>query len=86
VVTSTIVGLASESRIAGGNGEKWVRRALAVLLIGLGAMVGGFSLKVNAWLGTLVCSLIIALVAICGEVLRRRIAAREEREATAPAP
>lgn len=66
VVTSTMVGLASESRLAGGAGDKWPRRLLAVLGILGGALVGALTLQVNLWLGVLVTAVIIGSVTIVG--------------------
>nr|WP_240674821.1 YoaK family protein [Cellulomonas endophytica] len=45
VVTSTLTGLAADSRLAGGSGEGWARRGLAVVLILLGAGVGALALR-----------------------------------------
>lgn len=51
VVTSTITGLASESRLAGGDGARSARKALAVLSIACGAVVGGILHRFGAsWL------------------------------------
>ena len=72
VVTSTIVGLASESRLAGGSGDKWTRRALAILGILVGALVGALTLQVNLWLGVLLTAVIIGAVATTGHVTRHR--------------
>jgi len=66
VVTSTMVGLASESRLAGGAGDKWPRRLLAVLGILVGALVGALTLQVNLWLGVVVTAVIIGSVTIVG--------------------
>src|SRR5699024_1530375 len=51
VVTSTIVGLGSDSRLAGGNSVRWVRRFLAVVLILVGALAGAATLMLNQWIG-----------------------------------
>ncbi|WP_101588390.1 YoaK family protein [Brevibacterium jeotgali] len=72
VVTSTMVGLASESRLAGGSGDKWPRRLLAVLGILTGASVGALTLQVNLWLGVLVTAIIIGAVTIVGHRSRHR--------------
>ncbi|WP_285114101.1 YoaK family protein [Leifsonia sp. fls2-241-R2A-40a] len=47
VVTSTITGLAADSVLAGGSGQPWRRRAAAVVLIALGALVGALLLRLN---------------------------------------
>jgi len=65
VVTSTITALASESRLAGGTSKFWVRRALAIALILLGAVAGGTVLHWHLWLGlALSAALTTAVVAI----------------------
>ncbi|WP_100348624.1 YoaK family protein [Luteimicrobium subarcticum] len=45
VVTSTLTGLAADSQLAGGDGQHWPRRLLAVVLILLGACVGALLVK-----------------------------------------
>jgi uncharacterized membrane protein YoaK (UPF0700 family) len=45
VVTSTLAGLAADSRLAGGTGAAWRRRAGAVVLILLGAAAGAALLR-----------------------------------------
>lgn len=72
VVTSTITGLASDSRLAGGKGAFWARRALAILLIGLGAVAGGFALLIDLWVGVAISALLSAVVAIAGHVRYRQ--------------
>ncbi|GAA1735425.1 YoaK family protein [Brachybacterium phenoliresistens] len=66
VVTSTIVGLAADSRLAGGKGEAWGRRLLAIVLIVLGALVGALTLSVSFWLGIALTVAITLTVAILG--------------------
>lgn len=72
VVTSTITGLASDSRLAGGKGKHWVRRALAILLIGLGAVAGAFALLVDLWVGVALSAVLSAVVAGAGHLRHRR--------------
>ncbi len=48
VVTNTVANLARDSRLAGGRGQSWVQRLLAVLAMGVGAAAGA---AVIAWLG-----------------------------------
>lgn len=87
VVTSTITGLASESRLAGGKGKFWGRRALAILLIGLGAVAGGFALLIDLWVGVAISAALSAIVAIAGHVRYRRDAAEARAgELTTAAP
>ncbi|WP_109472465.1 YoaK family protein [Ornithinimicrobium cavernae] len=70
VVTSTIVGLASESRLAGGDGHLWGRRLLAIVGILAGALVGALTLAVNLWLGVLLTAVIIGAVTVIGHRTR----------------
>lgn len=70
VITSTIVGLASESRLAGGTGKNWPRRTMAILAILIGALLGGLSLKVNEWIGTGIVGCAILIVAATGHLRR----------------
>jgi uncharacterized membrane protein YoaK (UPF0700 family) len=49
VITSTLVNFALDSPLAGGTGDKWVRRAGAVVSMGAGGALG--ALLVNAWSG-----------------------------------
>jgi uncharacterized membrane protein YoaK (UPF0700 family) len=78
VVTSTIVGLASESRLAGGTSKNWVRRVLAVALIIAGATCGALLLRLHFGIGMMVAGGLTLLVALAGHVLRERAAARAE--------
>ena len=73
VVTSTLVGLAFDSRFGGGTGNQpWFRRAGAVLLIGLGAAVGALLLHVHVGLGMAVAAVITLAVAVLGHVGKPR--------------
>ena len=72
VVTSTITGLASDSRLAGGNSQFWIRRALAIALILLGALAGAAALNVGLWLGMSISAAISILVAAAGYVRHHR--------------
>ncbi len=49
VITSTLVNFAMDSPLAGGTGDKWVRRAGAVVSMGAGGALG--ARLVNAWSG-----------------------------------
>ncbi|WP_261375283.1 YoaK family protein [Arthrobacter sp. KBS0702] len=75
VVTSTITGLAADSRLAGGSGVHWVRRALAIVLILLGALTGSAALLVGLWLGLGVAAVIASVVVGVGHA-RFRMDAR----------
>nr|WP_231703826.1 YoaK family protein [Arthrobacter sp. zg-Y179] len=72
VVTSTITGLASDSRLAGGDSKHWVRRALAIALIMLGAVAGAAALNVGLWLGLTISAVISIAVAVTGYVRHHR--------------
>ena len=79
VVTSTIVGLASESRLAGGDGKNFPRRVLAVLMILVGAGVGALLLQVHIGVGMGVAGGLTLLVALAGHLMRERVKAAEAR-------
>ncbi|QUL78818.1 YoaK family protein [Brevibacterium sp. SMBL_HHYL_HB1] len=82
VVTSTIVGLGSDSRLAGGNSVRWVRRFLAVVLILVGALAGAATLMLNQWIGIAVVAVIIAITTIIGHLGARKRALAETAETT----
>lgn len=79
VVTSTITGLASDSRLAGGKSPFWARRFFAIVLIMAGAVVGALTLRVDLWLGVAVSALLSGVVTLLGH-LRHRLD-RKERAA-----
>lgn len=85
VVTSTITGLASDSRLAGGKGKFWARRALAILLIGLGAVAGGFALLIDLWVGVAISAVLSASVALIGHLRYRQDRAADRSEELAGA-
>jgi len=70
VVTSTIVGLAFDSRIAGGSGQPWFRRGGAIVLIGAGAATGALLLRVHIGAGMLTAAVISLTVALLGHLGR----------------
>jgi hypothetical protein len=70
VVTSTIVGLAFDSRIAGGKGQPWFRRAGAIALIGAGAAVGALLLRIHIGAGMAAAAVITLAVALLGHIGR----------------
>ena len=72
VVTSTITGLASDSKLAGGNSQFWQRRALAIGLILVGALAGAAALHVGLWLGLGISAALSIAVAIAGYVRHHR--------------
>jgi uncharacterized membrane protein YoaK (UPF0700 family) len=76
VVTSTITGLASDSRLAGGKSAFWARRALAIALIMLGAVAGAAAVHVHLWLGMAISAALASAVALIGHLHHRRDSAR----------
>ena len=72
VVTSTLTGLAADSRLAGGSGEGWRRRMGAVALILAGASVGAALLRWHAGAGLGLAALLVVLVAVTGHLRARR--------------
>ncbi len=84
VVTSTITGLASDSRLAGGKGTFWQRRALAIALIMLGALAGAAALHVHLALALALAAIIATAVTVTGHVAHRRAAAEAKTGAESP--
>ncbi|MET4135344.1 YoaK family protein [Pseudarthrobacter sp. PvP090] len=72
VVTSTLTGLAADSRLGGGTGAHWGRRLGAVVLILVGAAAGAALLQVHVGLGVLLTALLSLGVAVTGGIARRR--------------
>ncbi|MBG6217145.1 uncharacterized membrane protein YoaK (UPF0700 family) [Arthrobacter sp. CAN_A6] len=72
VVTSTITGLASDSRLAGGKSPFWARRAAAIVLILAGAFAGAASLNLGLWVGIALSALLASLVTIIGHTRHRK--------------
>jgi uncharacterized membrane protein YoaK (UPF0700 family) len=70
VVTSTLVAFAFDSKLAGGSGERWVRRGSAVLVIAAGALVGALLVSANIAWGIALAAGITAVVATLGAVTR----------------
>lgn len=83
VVTSTLTGFAADSRLAGGTGARWQRRALAVVLVLLGALVGALLVRVGVPLGLCVAGGIALVLALTGHFLRETRHPVEEAAATA---
>lgn len=75
VVTSTITGIAADSRLAGGDGKNWARRFLAIALILMGACAGAAVLLVHISLGLALSALITLAVTVLGAAGHRRIRA-----------
>ncbi len=72
VVTSTLTGLAADSRLAGGSGDGWARRALAVALILVGASVGALLLRAGGERGVGVGMLVAGVFALATAALGHR--------------
>ena len=76
VVTSTLTGLAADSRLAGGDGDSWRRRLLAIVLILAGAAVGALLLRTSGergvGVGMLVAGVASIAVSLSGHALHRR--------------
>ena len=70
VVTSTLAGLAFDSRFGARAGQRWPRRALAVVLIGAGAATGALLLRVTLGLALALAAAITLVVAVLGHVGR----------------
>lgn len=68
VVTSTITGLAADSRLGGGHGQPWFRRLAAVVLIGAGAGIGALALTVGLPLGLAIAAAITLAAALLGHL------------------
>ena len=68
VLTSTLAGLAFDSRLGRRTGQQWRRRLSAVALIGLGALTGAALLLVRFWLGLGLATLIVIVVAALGHL------------------
>lgn len=83
VVTSTLTGLAADSRLAGGAGANWVRRVLAIVLIGAGAGAGAGALLAHVSAGLLLAAALTAGVSIAGLVGHHRIARPTTADAVA---
>ena len=69
VVTSTLTGLAADSRLAGGTGDGWARRSLAVVLILVGAGVGALLLHIGGERGVGVGMLVAGVLALVAAVV-----------------
>jgi uncharacterized membrane protein YoaK (UPF0700 family) len=66
VVTSTLTGLAADSRLGGGTGQHWGRRFGAVILILAGAAAGAALLNVHIGFGVLLSAILSVAVACAG--------------------
>jgi uncharacterized membrane protein YoaK (UPF0700 family) len=73
VLTLTIVGMAADSRIAGGGGARLGRRLVSVLAMFVGALIGTLTiLYVSASIPLAIGFVVIAIVAVSARVLSQR--------------
>ena len=78
VVTSTIVGLAADSSLAGGDNVRWIRRLLAVVLILIGALAGAATLMLNQWIGIAIVAVLVAAATVIGHLGEKKKQTRAE--------
>ncbi len=72
VLTMTIVGLGSDSRLAGGSGSKGTRRLMAIVTMFLGALTGAlFVVHVANFCPVLFAFVIVSAVALSSRALAR---------------
>ena len=65
VVTMTMVSLSSDSRLAGGTGPAWLRRIVAIVAMGLGALVSAaLAVHVNGATALLAAAAIMAVAVL----------------------
>ncbi|CAN5190828.1 YoaK family protein [soil metagenome] len=73
VVTSTITGLAADSRLAGGDGKSSLKRATAVAAILAGGAAGAGLLQWHLGAGLILAAVITIVVALLGSIHTKRI-------------
>jgi uncharacterized membrane protein YoaK (UPF0700 family) len=76
VVTSTLANLSRESRLAGGRGQPWVHRFLAVVFMGTGAAMGAGALRMWGGSGALLVATAIYAAGITTLILGGKRAPR----------
>ena len=74
VVTNTLANLARDSKLAGGIGERWASRLLAILAMGAGAAVGAFVIRLSDGSIALYCAMILYAAGLATLVLTSRSA------------
>ncbi|WP_291047065.1 YoaK family protein [Herbiconiux sp.] len=84
VVTSTITGFAADSRLAGGKGQPWFRRAAAIVLIAAGAAIGALLLLLHIGWGVAAAALITLVAALLGHIAAHVKHAAEPKASPAP--
>lgn len=83
VVTNTVANLARDSRLAGGRGERWVPRLLAVIAMGVGAAIGA---SVIQWADGSIALYAAAIVYGAGTLTLVLTARDARRHAIPPVP
>jgi uncharacterized membrane protein YoaK (UPF0700 family) len=76
VVTNTLANLARDSRLAGGRFENWVPRLLAVVAMGVGAIVGALIIHISGGSLALYAAMVFYLGGLVTLVLTSRMGAR----------
>lgn len=78
VVTSTLANLAIDSHLAGGQGDKWRRRVLAVVAMGGGGALGAVLIRLSGHgaIPLMIAGVVMLLCAWLLHVARRREAAQ----------
>ncbi|MHA7174474.1 YoaK family protein [Arthrobacter monumenti] len=71
VVTSTITGLAADSRLGADKKQDWLKRFLAVLLILAGAVAGAGLMTFTLWLPISISGFLTIVVLLIGHLRRR---------------
>jgi uncharacterized membrane protein YoaK (UPF0700 family) len=74
VVTNTLANLARDSKLAGGVGEHWAPRLLAILAMGVGAALGALVIRLSDGSIALYCAMILYAVGLATLVLTSRSA------------
>jgi len=72
VVTSTLANLAIDSRLAGGSGDKWRRRLVAVLAMGLGGALGALIVRFGGGAPAMLFGALVMLVGVALLAAARR--------------
>ncbi len=71
VVTSTITGLAADSRLGADKKQDWLKRFLAVLLILAGAVAGASLMTITLWLPISISAFLTLVVLVVGHIRKR---------------
>jgi uncharacterized membrane protein YoaK (UPF0700 family) len=74
VVTNTVANLARDSRLAGGRGERWAPRLLAVMAMGVGAAIGAGIIRLSSGSIALYAAVVIYAAGALTLILTERFA------------